>query len=80
MSESEPVRLCTDSLGPRSRVWIAPRERTDTPGVDPYLRAVVFETEAGKWVGSAHFYGNFALQSLSEQELEKLLDQAIARG
>lgn len=61
------------------RVSIAPLERRGALGVDWRLNALVFETE-GEWIGSAPVYHNVTLDSLTDADLEQLLDQAIGRG
>ena len=41
---------------------------------------MVFETAEGQWVGSVPVYHSVSLESLSDADLEELLDQAIGRG
>ncbi|HEV2123536.1 MAG TPA: hypothetical protein VGW38_12275 [Chloroflexota bacterium] len=72
--------MFVDSLGNRYRVRIAPMERRGALGVDGRLNAAVFETEEGEWVGRAPIYHNITLESLTRQELRRLLEEAIARG
>jgi hypothetical protein len=59
---------------------LAPYERRGSLGVSERLRAVCFETSDGEWVGSVPVYRGIELESLSDDDLLELLDQAIARG
>ena len=78
---SEDIRLLLDPVdGERYRVRIAPREMTGARGVSPFLNSVVFETEAGAWVGAVPISSPVALQDLSEAELRKMLQRAKATG
>ena len=75
------IRDWTDPLtGFRYRVRISPLERTGSRGVDQRLKAVVFETPYGEWVGSAPVSRYALLWSLSEQDLSELLQVAVARA
>ena len=80
MNQSGSVRLFVDALSNRYVARIAPMERKGGLGVDWRLNAAVFEIDEGEWVGSAPVYGNITLESLSEEELEKLLELANRRG
>ena len=61
-------------------VRIAPCERRGRLGVDWRLNAVAFATADGEWVGSVPVYHTITLESLTDEDLEELLDQAIGRG
>ena len=74
------MRDWIDETGTMYRVQLAPLERHGALGVDSRLNAVVFETQDGKWVGSAPVYHRVTLESLSDADLEELLDEAIGRG
>ena len=78
---SEPVRLFVEAeTGERFRISIAPYERRNGRGVSQQLKALVVETEDGRWVGSVPIYRTVTLESLSEADLVQLLDQAVGRG
>ena len=74
------LRIWSDESGTAYHVRIAPMERRGALSVDWRLNGVVFETPDGKWVGSVPVYHSVALESLTDADLEELLDQAIARG
>ena len=74
------MRIWTDEQGKTYKVRLAPLERRGALGVDWRLNAVAFETTEGEWVGSAPVYHNITLDSLTDADLEQLLDQAIGRG
>lgn len=73
-------RLFTDRRGHRYRVRIAPRELSGGRGVSKKLKAIVFETDEGQWVGAVPIYPHVLLASLSDEELARLLEQAERRG
>ena len=78
---NQPERMFLDpETGERYRARLTPRERNGTLGVDMRLNALVFETPKGKWVGSVPVYHTVQLQTLTEDDLRELLDQAVARG
>ena len=78
---NQPERMFVDpETWERYRVRLTPRERTGRLGVDMRLNALVFETPEGEWVGSVPVYHNVKLQSLTEEDLADLLDQAVGRG
>ena len=78
---NQPQRMFVDpETGERYRAWLTPRERTGRIGVDKRVNALVFETPKGEWVGSVPVYHYLTLQSLTEDDLGELLDQAVARG
>ncbi len=74
------VRLFTDAAGNRYRVRITPRELSGGRGVSESLKAIVFETDEGQWVGAVPVYPYVTLSALSHEELVRLLDQAKRRG
>lgn len=64
------------------RVTLAPLERgvrSRKPGVDPRVRAVVFEGEDG-WVGSAPIHRRVPLWAVTEEEMAIYLYVAQALG
>jgi predicted RNase H-like HicB family nuclease len=48
--------------------------------VSESLKAIVFETDEGQWVGAVPVYPYVTLSALSHKELVRLLDQAKRRG
>ena len=77
----EPARLFVEAeTGERFRISIAPYERRTGRGVSRQLKALVVETEDGRWVGSVPIYRNVTLESLSEADLVQLLDQVEGKG
>ena len=78
---NQPVRILFDpETGERYQVRIAPRELTGSQGVSPMLNSLVFETEAGAWVGLVPVSSPVKLEDLSEQQLRKMLGRARRRG
>jgi hypothetical protein len=73
-------RPFTDPQGDRYRVRIAPRELSGGRGVSENLKAIVFETEEGQWVGAVPVYPHVSLATLGPEELAELLEQAKRRG
>lgn len=64
--------------GKTYRVSISPFERRGGLGVDPRVKAVVFEAEGQVW--SAPVPHTVLLSSLGDEQLIKLLDEALARN
>lgn len=60
------------------RVSIAPMERSGGRGVDPRVKAVVFEAEGRVW--SAPISHTLLLAALSDEQLAELLEQALGRN
>ena len=78
---NEPVRILLDpETGIRYQVRIAPRELTGSQGISPMLNSLVFETEAGAWVGLVPVSSPVKLEDLSERELRKMLGRARRKG
>ena len=77
---NEPVRILLDpETGERYRVRIAPRELTGGLGVNPAVYSVVFETEAGQWVGAYPVFSLFRLPAAAEWELKVMLERVRRR-
>ncbi len=74
------VRFFTDREGTRYRVRVTPRELSGGRGISENLKAIVFETDEGQWVGAVPVYPHISLVSLSQEELARLLEQAKRRG
>jgi hypothetical protein len=77
---TSPQREYTIPDGETLHVYITPLERREGRGVDWRLNAICFVTTEGGWIGSVPLYHNVTLDSLSEEDLVELLDQAIGRG
>ena len=81
---NDDLRILLDPAdGERYRVRIAPRELTGGRGgrgVNPILNSLVFETEAGAWIGTVPVSSPVALQDLSDGELREMLRRARRRG
>ncbi len=60
------------------QVSIAPMERSGGLGVDPRVKAVVFEAEGRVW--SAPIPHTVLLAALSNEQLAELLEQALIRN
>ncbi len=60
------------------RVSIAPMERSGGRGVDPRVKAVVFEADGRVW--SAPIPHTMLLAALSDEQLTALLEQALVRN
>ena len=71
-----PRRFTAD--GKVYRVSVAPLEQAGGRGVDPRLKAVVFEAENRVW--SAPVPHTVLLTALSDEQLRELLKQALSRG
>jgi hypothetical protein len=56
------------------RASISPMERKGSLGVDSRLNALVVESDAGEWIGSAPLYHNVTLDSLTTEDLLRLLN------
>ena len=77
---SEPVRLFLDpETGERYTVRLAPRERWSGRGVNPAVISLVFETEAGEWIGELPVFAPFRLQATAERDLQVMLQRAKRR-
>ena len=78
---SQPQRMFVDpETGESYRVRVGPYERKNGRGVSRQLNDLVVETEDSRWVGSVPIYRTVTLESLSEDDLVQLLDQAMGRG
>ena len=77
---NEFLRLFLDpQTGERYTVRLAPREMTGTRGINPSLSSLVFETEAGAWVGAIPVFSTFRLQATMERDLKVMLERAKQR-
>ena len=78
---SESIRIFLDpNTGERYTVRLAPREMAGGLGVNPAVHSVVFETEAGQWVGAYPVFPLFRLQAAAEWELKVMLERARRSG
>ena len=57
-----------------------PRGRMGGRGIHPRVSSLVFETEAGEWVGEVPVFAAFRLQETAERDLKAMLEQAKQRG
>ncbi len=74
------MRIYQDEQGERYRVRLAPRELSGARGVSRRLKAVVFETVEGGWVGAAPVYAHVTLPELTDTDLCRLLEIAMRRS
>lgn len=75
---AEPPRLLWRMFntpeGRAVRASLAPRERST--GVASDVRAIVFETPGGEWIGSTPLVAEYELWSLTNEELQLLFERA----
>lgn len=77
---SEPLRVLVDSeTGERYRVRRTPRGRTGGRGIHPRASLLVFETEAGEWIGEVPVFAPFRLQATAERDRTVMLERAKRR-
>ena len=75
------MRLFVDpDTGERFAVRLAPRGRMDGRGIHPRVSSLVFETEAGEWVGDVPVFAPFRLQATAERDLKVMLERAKQRA
>ena len=79
-SHAKSRLVATPDGGPAFWASIVPYERSGGRGVSERLSALIFEGVDGEWAGSVPVYHNVALESLSDDDLLDLLDQAVSRG
>ena len=60
--------------GERYTVRVTPRECTRGRGVNPAVNSLVFETEAGEWVGALPVFSPFRLHATAERDLNVMLE------
>ena len=77
MTHAEHCRYFIDpGTGNPYRIQLCPLERSKGAGVDPCLRAVVFETLRGEWMGSVPVHRSVGFEWLTIGEFAHLLAQA----
>ena len=78
---NEPVRILLDpDIGEWYWVRVAPRDGPDARLINRLVESLVFETEAGEWVGAVPAFSPFRLQATAKRDLKEMLEQAKRSG
>lgn len=73
------VRTVTDHAGDTYYARLGPLERPNG-GVSSDMKALVFETAEGAWLGSTPVYGHARLWTLSDDDLKRFATRVVARS
>ena len=66
--------------GERYHVRLTPRELAGARGVSQFVNSVVFETEAGEWIGVVPVFSPYRLDTTAERDLKVMLERAKQRA